>query len=72
MVDDFGVKYVGHEHAIHLKDTLEQHYKVTNDWRGKWYIGIALDWVKSPTGLRLFIDSTSMLVGYNPVWIQAG
>ena len=44
VVDDFGVKYVGHEHAIHLKNTLEQHYKVTNDWTGKRYIGITLDW----------------------------
>ena len=44
MVDDFGVKYIGHEHAIHLKDTLEQHYKVTNDWTGKRYIDNTLDW----------------------------
>ena len=42
--DDFGVKYVGKEHALHLKATLEEHYKVTNDWEGKRYIGITLDW----------------------------
>ena len=44
VVDDFGVKYVGKEHALHLKATLEQDYKVTNDWTGNRYIGITLDW----------------------------
>jgi hypothetical protein len=34
VVDDFGVKYVGKEHAEHLLTTLEQHYKVTADWTG--------------------------------------
>ena len=29
VVDDFGVKYVGEEHAQHLKNTLEEHYKLT-------------------------------------------
>jgi hypothetical protein len=44
VVDDFGVKYVGKEHAKHLKDTLEENYKVTTEWDGKRYIGITLDW----------------------------
>ena len=44
VVDDFGVKYVGKEHALHLKATLERDYKVTNDWTGNRYIGITLDW----------------------------
>jgi hypothetical protein len=43
-VDDFGVKYVGEEHAQHLKNTLEEHYKLTCDWTGTRYIGITLDW----------------------------
>ena len=34
VVDDFGVKYVGKDHADHLLKTLEQHYKVTSDWTG--------------------------------------
>jgi hypothetical protein len=38
------VKYVGKEHAQHLKNTLEQHYKLTCDWPGTWYIGITLVW----------------------------
>ena len=35
---------MGEEHALHLKDTLEQNYKVTTDWTGNRYIGITLDW----------------------------
>ncbi len=44
MVDDFGIKYTGEEHAKHLLGTLEHHYKVTQDWAGTRYIGITLDW----------------------------
>ena len=31
LVDDFGVKYLGKEHALHLKEALEDKYKVTID-----------------------------------------
>jgi hypothetical protein len=44
VVDDFGVKYKGKEHAQHLKNTLKEHYKLTCDWTGTRYIGITLDW----------------------------
>ena len=44
VVDDFGVKYVGKEHALHLKQTLEENYTVTTEWDGRRYIGITLDW----------------------------
>jgi hypothetical protein len=44
VVDDFGVKYVGEEHAKHLESVLKEHYKVTCDWTGGRYIGIHLDW----------------------------
>ena len=44
VVDDFGVKYVGKEHTLHLKQTLEGNYKVTTEWDGTRYIGITLDW----------------------------
>ena len=44
VVDDFGVKYVGEEHAKHLQRVLEEHYKLTCDWTGTRYIGITLDW----------------------------
>ncbi len=44
IVDNSGVKYEGEEHAQHLKNTLEEHYKLTCDWTGTQYIGITLDW----------------------------
>ncbi len=44
VVDDFGVKYVGKEHALHLKHVLEEHYQLTCDWDGCRYISITLNW----------------------------
>ncbi len=35
VVDNFGVKYVGKENAQHLKNPLEEHYKLTCSWTGK-------------------------------------
>jgi hypothetical protein len=44
-IDDFGVKYVGREHAEHLLHILRQHYQITVDWSGSSrYIGLNLDW----------------------------
>ena len=44
VVDDFIVKYSVKEDALHLKSALEDKYKVTTDWEGTLYIGIALKW----------------------------
>ncbi len=44
VVDNFGVKYIGEEHANHLKQALDKHYKLICDWMGTQYIGITLDW----------------------------
>lgn len=44
VVDDFGVKYVGKEHALHLKSVIESYYPLSTDWTGNRYIGIRLDW----------------------------
>ena len=44
VVDDFGVKYVGKEHADHLIRALKQDYTIEEDWEGKLYCGITLDW----------------------------
>jgi hypothetical protein len=35
VVDGFGVKIVGKEHAQHLKNTLKEHYKLKCIWKGK-------------------------------------
>jgi hypothetical protein len=44
VVDDFGIKYVGQEHAEHLKASIEKHYKISCDWMGSAYCGLQLDW----------------------------
>jgi len=45
VVDDFGVKYVGKEHADHLISCLQREtYKLTEDWAGDLYCGISLRW----------------------------
>ncbi len=43
VVNDFGVKYVGKEHAQHLKNAPEEHHKLTCNRTGKHYIRITLD-----------------------------
>ena len=35
IVDDFGIEYVGKQHALHLLKILEQNYEITSDWEGK-------------------------------------
>ena len=44
MVDDFGVKYVGKEHAEHLVAALKEDYEVETDWEGTKYCGVTIDW----------------------------
>jgi hypothetical protein len=44
VVDDFGVKYIGKEHAEHLAKTLEKLYTITTDWKGELYCGLTLKW----------------------------
>ena len=44
VVDDFGIKYVGMEHANHLLTALQGLYAITVDWTGSKYVGITLQW----------------------------
>ena len=44
VVDDFGVKCQGIQHARHLKTALEKYYDVSVDWGGKLFCEIPLDW----------------------------
>ena len=43
-VDDFCVKYISHDDATHLMDTLTAEYDLTIDWTGALYCGLALYW----------------------------
>ena len=44
VVDDFGIKYVGKQHADHLIQAIEDHYEFSKDWAGQLYCGITLKW----------------------------
>jgi len=45
VLNDFGVKYVGKEHADHLIGCLKKEtYKLAKDWAGDLYYGILLRW----------------------------
>jgi hypothetical protein len=44
VVDDFGVKYVGREHAEHLMACIKKNYNISSDWNGGAYCGLTLDW----------------------------
>ena len=44
VVDDFGVKYVGEEHANHLLSVLRKYYTVDKNEKGDKYCRITLDW----------------------------
>jgi hypothetical protein len=44
VVDEFGVQYVGAEHAHHLIAALETDYAVSKDWTGGLYCGTNLNW----------------------------
>jgi hypothetical protein len=44
IMDDFTVKYVGKQHAYHLRDDLLRSYELTTDWEGKLYSGMTLKW----------------------------
>ena len=43
-MDDFGIKYVGKQHAVHLLNILEQHYKISAEWEGGKFVVIDLAW----------------------------
>jgi hypothetical protein len=43
-INNFGIKYVGKEHANHLAKILNEHYVCSIGWTGTRYIGINMDW----------------------------
>ena len=45
VVDDFGMGYVGQEHADQLTSALKMYYENnTTDWEGRLYCGITMKW----------------------------
>jgi hypothetical protein len=44
VVDDFGIKHIGWQHAEHILSALHDLYSVTVDRKGKKYLGLTLAW----------------------------
>jgi hypothetical protein len=44
VIDDFGIKYVGEQHAGHLINAVKDLYGVSLDWTGSLYCGLTLKW----------------------------
>jgi hypothetical protein len=44
VVDDFGVNYVGREHAEHLMACIKKNYSISSGWNGTAYCGFTLKW----------------------------
>jgi hypothetical protein len=44
VVDDFAVKYVGKQHAEHLRNALLRTYELTTDWTATVYSDMTLKW----------------------------
>jgi hypothetical protein len=44
VVDDFAVKYMGKQHADHLRNALLKTYELTTDWSRTVYSGITFKW----------------------------
>jgi hypothetical protein len=44
VVDDFGVKNVGLEHAEHAMACIKKNYNISRDWNETAYCGLTLEW----------------------------
>ena len=44
VVDDFGIKYERQEDITHLLNTLKTIYRISEEWDGKLYCGLNLEW----------------------------
>ena len=55
-MDDFGVEYVGKQHAEHLATILKIYHNITEDWEGKKYACIDLKWGYDKRTYRATMD----------------
>ena len=56
IVDNFGVEYVGKQHADHLATILKKFHNIIEDWKGKKYDGIELKWDYEKRTCRATMD----------------
>ena len=67
IVDNFGVEYVGREHANHLANILRKYHDITTDWNGTKFAGIDLDWNYTNRECRLTMENyiLDLLIKYD-------
>ena len=53
IVNNFGVEYLCNCHAHHLRDSLKQHYDITENWKGDLYASINIKWDYTQRTCRL-------------------
>ena len=71
-MDDFGIEYVGNQHALHLLKILDQKYEITADWEGNCFAGIDLAWyydeqhanITCHISMNVYIDKLLMKYGH--------
>ena len=56
VMDDFGVEYVGKQHAEHLATIFKKYHNITEDWEGKNYAGINSKWDYEKITCRATVD----------------
>jgi hypothetical protein len=63
VVDDFGVMYVGREHAEHLMAALGENYEISTDWTDSLNCGITMKWnyVKHTVDLSMLVHVKDVL-----------
>ena len=44
IVENFGLKYVGKEHADHIIKSIKENYDITEYWEGNRYLGLTFYW----------------------------
>ena len=72
VVDDFGVKYVGEEHAAHLVVALKETYDIEVNKKGEKYVGISLDWDYENGEVHLSMPGyvSEALARFRPLYIK--
>jgi hypothetical protein len=56
VVDDFGIKYRGKQHAQHLIDTLTELYELHTDWTGAKYVGLDIAFNKAEKTVSISME----------------
>jgi hypothetical protein len=57
VVDDFGIKYIGKQHADHLITTLQQLYVLHIDWIGAKYVGLDINFDKQQRTVTISMEN---------------